>query len=60
MDNLFGSNVIYKRVMTVVKSRIKEQQQKYDDGVKELEEQLEKDKVVLADKLVDAILGKIL
>jgi len=57
---MFGDNTIYKRVMLVVKQKIKEAQKEYDDGVVVLEEQLEKDKVALADKLVNAILGKIL
>lgn len=57
---MFNNNTIYKRVMVVIKDRIKEEQKKYDDGAKDLEEQLEKDKAALADKLVNAILGKIL
>lgn len=54
------NNTIYKRVMEVIKAKIKEAQKEYDDGIVVLEKKLEEDKVTLADKLVNAILGKIL
>lgn len=52
--------VIEKRVMMAVKAKIKELQKKYEDGVVELEEKLEKDKTSLADSLVGEIINKVI
>lgn len=71
MSNFFKRKVIHQRVMGVVKERIATAQQKFDDGLDELEQEHEKaldqleekrkaSEEVLADDLVKGIIGKIL
>ena len=53
-----SNKIIKKRVMEVIKQKIEVAQQGFDDGCKELDDQLEKDKETLADKKVEEIVGK--
>lgn len=54
------TGTIERRIMAAVKAKIKEQQDRYDKGVVELEEEFQVKKEELANALVDAVVSKIL
>lgn len=56
---MFKSNSIRQRVLDAVNAKIEALQEKHDAECKRLDEQLEKDKADLADKLVNSIVSKI-
>ncbi len=55
--NIFADKTIRNRVMQVVEKRIENSQQKYESGVVEIDQEAEKRKAELADKLVSEIIG---
>lgn len=57
---MFKSNTIRSRVMKAINAKIDSAEKEYETKCDEIDQKAKDDKVVLADQMVEEILGKIL
>lgn len=61
ITNMFNKkSPIKERVMQVINTKIADAEQKHCDGCKAIDDKAESDKLVLADTIVNELLGKVL